>query len=56
MVFFGFEHTIIWCHADSLPTELLAALLGICVDYDLKIRSEDKNAISRLDRKIWMRM
>ena len=25
-VFFGLEHTIIWCHADSLPTELLAPL------------------------------
>ena len=28
MVFFGFEHTIIWYSADSLPTELLAPLLN----------------------------
>ena len=32
MVFFGFEHTIIWCHADSLPTELLAPLFNTFKD------------------------
>ncbi len=36
-------------------TSTIAKVVGICIDYDQKKWSENKNAISRPNRVIWMK-
>jgi len=38
----------------AFQTSMVAKVVGICIDYDQKKWSDDKNAISRPNRVIWM--
>ena len=39
----------------AYQTSMVAKVVGICIDYDQKKWSENKNAISRPNRAIWMK-